>query len=252
MSGTERLILWELSEALRKSFSGYAKDIGPRRRWRYIDALIQITQAFDALKFPRTATADLKELTAALAELDTGIVRHFLKPEKVGANMSPGDVWIARSFLCMAADLLIESGRTQNAVFDWIGHNFAYLQPSLSRIPNSRFKRGTIRNWYLSLADPKQARRLKPTEGAVSLFADRWQLHATALEKCRNQNADSRADWLVSRIIDETINLAVRASTAEQIAYFKQSSSQPNWRPLPPSTGARTPAYSTLFGYTDA
>ena len=97
------MMLAPLNRELTRVFTSQDLPGTPLRdRWRYVVALARIAEALGpaGLNFSPVVVKNFLELSLALAELDNGVVRHFLKPKKAGNRPhDPGDVWLDRPIL---------------------------------------------------------------------------------------------------------------------------------------------------------
>jgi hypothetical protein len=187
-------------------------DEAPRTRNRYGAALVRIVEFMGATGFSDTVRGELVELAAALDELDSGIVRHFLQPtkwENRGADSS--DIWVARAMVAIAADLAIESGDSRKGV----AREIARQQPLLGPLLQGRAESlaGAVESWHrLFLAD-----RIK-SDVAREVFRHRQDFANDVIGKpVANASVSERGD-VYRNAMAHAIFLACRSATPELAA----------------------------------
>ncbi len=134
-------------------------------------ALAEIAKYMREVGFRPGNVSEFVELALALGELDDGVVRHFLKPnKKTGRPPDAGDIWVARAYVAMTVDVLITAGSTRAEACRRIAENFNFLAAALSPSSKGEFA-AAISNWYVGFRDDEVT-----DDRAQSMFNSRQEL----------------------------------------------------------------------------
>jgi hypothetical protein len=152
------------------------------------------------------------DLAQGLSELDSGIVRHFLRPKQSGSKaVDPDNIWCARAFLSIAIDLLVSQGASRKDAARQIAAKVETWLPILTK-SNGKYP-SVLEKWYESFL-----KQTVKSRGALVLFNERQ----VRIDRYRDYLSSRTASDLVeSRIVDnflrEASAEAALAATLEQM-----------------------------------
>jgi hypothetical protein len=196
-----------MENALREAMTISRESVAASNRHRYATALIAVQIAFEKMGIHRTARFWLLELAEGLQELDHGIVRPLLTPRPSGnRTVDPVNIWRARAYICMAADLMVDAGAKKDPTFRWLAESLEYLRHDLSR-NGKNWGKHTIENWYRAFNNG--------TVSAISareLYASRIEVARQAYAECPEQFRQQPQGWLAAQAIQEAILYTVSTS----------------------------------------
>jgi hypothetical protein len=210
-------------EALIEAFSKEISEIlyvrpssAPRSRERYSAALFRLIQFMQAAGFSQGVTGELIEFVAALDELDTGMVRHFLKPSQVWQRaVDPSDVWAARAMVAIAVDLAMEAGDKRKSVAREIARQHPLLGPLLQG--RAKSFAGAIESWHRCFV----AGRVN-SDLATRLFAERNRFASEILGKPVQEASVSERGEVWRQALHCAVLGACRSATPELVAEFQR------------------------------
>ena len=214
--GPRPYMLIALDKRLTEIFTDQSEPGTPLRdRWRYVAALGALADFMRHTGFAMGTVENWIELGLALKELDHGIIREFLKPNKSGSRaQDPSDIWLARTYIAIAMDLVDRDGHGPRESAKHIAKANFFLQPILS--PRSRDLPGAIRSWI---------RRLRAgtvnDDRANRIFAERHRFQKFAAETLRQKGEEISPPAVAAQLIYEAGMIATRAANSKAIAELK-------------------------------
>ena len=140
----------DLILTLEKAFFLPDDDFIPRDRRRYFVALFALVKYMRANDFPNAVVGEFIEMAQALAELDEGRPREWLKPAKArrGRKVDPGDVWQGRALVSIALDILINAARMDKSeAIELLDKHYDFLGDALLSTATGTFS-GALAKWH--------------------------------------------------------------------------------------------------------
>jgi hypothetical protein len=200
---------------LEKAFFLPDEDFIPRDRKRYFVALAALIEYMRAHDFPNAVVGEFIEMAQALAELDEGRSREWLKPSKSrrGRKVDPGDVWQGRALVSIALDVLIVDARMDKGeAVDLLDKHFGFLGDALLSTAAGTFS-GAMAKWHQDFVA-----RYGCEARAQETFDRRDSLIETI--SLDAQTADPHA--IAIQLLNLATLEAARASTPAAIERFKK------------------------------
>lgn len=137
----------KLQAGLQHAFTANAENAPPRDRGRFIVALMEIAQYLKSANLPAFIGSEVLELAHALDDLEKGLESPLLKRDKLGAGNSTdvGEVWRARCYLAIAAEVLLNLGIGKSKVFMQIADEVGFIDHHL--MDGENFALG-VKRWH--------------------------------------------------------------------------------------------------------
>lgn len=207
-------------ETLKKRLIQVLGHEGPRQRTDYAEAISNIADFLKVARFPDRVGVELMNLVRALDELDTGTVRPFLKPSKVGnRNIDGGDTWMARCYAAIALQVLIDGGLSRTKATFRIARMFPEIIALLS--PGSRGDPADVlADWHKRF----ERDEVKATEARIA-WAERGKLinhmQAVFIKKAGVAPSSSQLAEFISR---EAVMHSLKQAAPENVAKALEAS----------------------------
>lgn len=199
-----------------------------RDRARYATAIGALFKLFARLKFNRIVVENFLELSLALFELDHGIVRDFLKPNKAGSRPpDPGDIWVIRAYIAIALDIVACDPDPRAHVSEAAKHiakGLGILAHVLTPDSPGQHRDGKVRPESDRFADAMIAWRKKflrkeaPDERAQSIFDNRERLAVEVAQDMIARGEQISSIAVSAKLLNDVVLQATLAADRQALA----------------------------------
>lgn len=200
-------LLWNLAQlqaGLKNAFTVKGDEIAPRNRSRFIVALLEIVKFLNSSQSPSWLSSEVLELAHALDDLDKGLESPLFKREKAAGNSTDiGEIWRARSFLAIAAEVLIQLGVGKTKAFMQVADKVEFIDHHVTSGDNFAF---AVRRWHRMFTQATC-----PDETAQMMFTNR----AEFLDAFKLQDPSINDQALADAVLETAISFAARSADNE-------------------------------------
>lgn len=195
----------KLQAGLQHAFTGNAETVAPRNRARFMVALMEVAQYLKSANLPAYMGVELLELAHALDDLDRGLESPLFKRDKPGAGNSTdiGEIWRARCYLAIAAEVLLNLGIGKSKAFMQIADEVGFIDHHL--MDGENFALG-VKRWHRIFKDSEC-----PDVTAQLMFDNR----AEFLDTIKRGKPGLNDQALANEVLLSAITAASRSSDTE-------------------------------------
>ncbi len=200
-------LLWnvgQLQAGLKNAFTVKGDEIAPRDRSRFIVAILEIVRFLNSVHSPAWLSSEVLALAHALDDLDKGLESPLFRREKVAGNSTDiGEIWRVRSFLAIAADVLIQFGVGKTKAFMQVAEKVEFIDHHVTSGDNFAL---AVQRWHRIFTQATC-----PDETAQTMFTNR----AEFLDAFKLQDPGINDQALADAVLETAISFAARSADTD-------------------------------------